>query len=138
MIRTERISVRSDGRGDVIDITGKVSEIVAGTKAAEGSVNVFVCGSTASVSTIEYEPNLTEDVKKALDKIAPYGKDYHHHETWGDDNGASHVRATIMGPGITVPFSKGKLLLGTWQQVVVLDFDTRPREREVVVQVMGE
>jgi secondary thiamine-phosphate synthase enzyme len=138
MIKTERITVGSQGRGDVIDITDKVTEIIAKSKAKEGFVNVFCCGSTASVSTIEYEPNLVEDVKEALGKIAPYGKGYKHHETWGDDNGAAHVRATIMGPGITVPFSKGKLLLGTWQQVVVLDFDTKPREREVVVQVVGE
>ncbi|MFH0956496.1 MAG: secondary thiamine-phosphate synthase enzyme YjbQ [Candidatus Aenigmatarchaeota archaeon] len=138
MIKTETISVGSQGRGDAIDITGKVSEIVAKSKAREGFVNVFCCGSTASVSTIEYEPNLVKDVKKALERMAPYGKDYDHHKTWGDDNGAAHVRATLMGPGITVPFSMGKLLLGAWQQVVVLDFDTRPREREVVVQVVGE
>jgi secondary thiamine-phosphate synthase enzyme len=138
MIKTEKISVRSEGRSDVIDITAKVSEIAARSKVKEGFVNVFCCGSTASVSTIEHEPNLIDDVKNALDKVAPYGKDYRHHETWGDDNGASHVRATLMGPGITVPFSKGKLLLGTWQQIAVIDFDTRPREREVVVQVVGE
>jgi secondary thiamine-phosphate synthase enzyme len=138
MIKTERITVRSEGRSDVIDITAKVSEIVAKSKAKEGFANVFCCGSTASVSTIEHEPNLVDDVKSALDRIAPYGKGYKHHKTWGDDNGAAHVRATVMGPGITVPFSKGKLLLGTWQQVVVLDFDTRPRQREVVIQVVGE
>jgi secondary thiamine-phosphate synthase enzyme len=115
-----------------------VSEIVAKSKAKEGCVNVFCCGSTAIVSTIEHEPNLVEDVKDALQKIAPYHGNYRHHETWGDDNGAAHVRATIMGPGITVPFSKGKLILGTWQQIAVLDFDTRPREREVVVQIVGE
>jgi len=103
-----------------------------------GTATVFVPGSTASVTTIEYEPNLIKDVKKALDRLAPYGKDYEHHKTWGDDNGASHVRAALMGPGITVPFEKGKLLLGTWQQIVLVDFDTGPRKREMVLQINGE
>jgi secondary thiamine-phosphate synthase enzyme len=103
-----------------------------------GSVLIFVSGSTASVSTMEYEPNLADDVKGVLNDIAPYGRDYKHHETWGDDNGPAHVRATLMGPGLTVPFENGKLLLGTWQQIVVLDFDTRPRSREIVIQVTGE
>ncbi len=138
MIKTERISVKSEGHGDVIDITGKVSEIVGNSKAKNGSAVIFVNGSTASVSTIEHEPNLIKDVNKALDKIAPYGQDYEHHKTWGDDNGSAHVKSTLMGPGITVPFEDGKLVLGTWQQIAVLDFDTRPRTREVVVQVIGE
>jgi secondary thiamine-phosphate synthase enzyme len=138
MIKTERISVSSKGHGDVIDITGKVSEIVGKSKAKNGSAVLFVNGSTASVSTIEHEPNLVKDVKRVLEKIAPYGDDYEHHKTWGDDNGAAHVRSTLLGPGITVPFEKGKLLLGTWQQVAVLDFDTRPRTREVIVQVIGD
>ncbi len=138
MVKTERISVKSGGHGDIIDITGKVQKIVDDSKKKEGSVTVFVSGSTASVSTIEHEENLVRDVKRVLEKIAPYGPDYEHHRTWGDDNGASHVRATLMGPGITVPFKDKKLLLGTWQQIAVLDFDTRPRSREVIVQVTGE
>ncbi len=138
MIKTERVSVRSQGHTDIIDITGKVSEIVAASKVKNGSVSIFVSGSTASVSTIEHEPNLIKDVKRALDKIAPYGQDYEHHKTWGDDNGPAHVRATLMGPGLTVPVEDGKLTLGTWQQIAVLDFDTRPRDREVFIQVMGE
>jgi secondary thiamine-phosphate synthase enzyme len=138
MIKTEKISVKSAGHGDVIDITGKVSAIVKESGAKNGCVNVFVSGSTASVSTIEYEPNLVKDVKRVLEKLAPYGGDYEHHKTWGDDNGPAHVRATLLGPSVTVPFEDGKLLLGTWQQMAVLDFDTRPREREVIVQVMGE
>ena len=138
MIMTERINVRSEGHGDVIDITEKVAAIVSGCKKKNGFVNVFVSGSTASVSTIEHEPNLIKDVKRALDGIAPYGKDYEHHKTWGDDNGPAHVRATLMGPGINVPFEGGRLTLGTWQQIAVLDFDTRPRQREVVVQVVAE
>jgi len=138
VIRTERISVGSEGHGDIIDVTGRVQEIVGKSESKNGAAVVFVNGSTASVSTIEHEPNLVKDVKKALEKIAPYGQDYEHHKTWGDDNGSAHVRATLMGPGITVPFEDGKLLLGTWQQIVVLDFDTRPRTREVVVQVIGD
>jgi secondary thiamine-phosphate synthase enzyme len=138
MIRTERITVRSGGHTDVIDITGKVSEIVGKSGARNGSVTVFVSGSTASVSTTEYEPNLVKDIKRALDKVAPYGPDYEHHKTWGDDNGPAHVRSTMLGPGVTVPFEDGKLALGTWQQIVVLDFDTGPRNRDVVVQVSGE
>jgi secondary thiamine-phosphate synthase enzyme len=138
MLRTERISVESRGHTDVIDITPRVEEVVARNKVKDGCVNIFVPGSTASVSTIEYEPNLIKDVKRALDAIAPYTKDYEHHKTWGDDNGPSHVRATLMGPGITVPVQDGKLALGTWQQIAVLDFDTRERTREVVVQVIGD
>ncbi len=138
MIKTQRISLESRGHGDVIDITGKVQQFVDKCKKKEGCVNVFVCGSTASVSTIEYEPNLVKDVKRALERIAPYNDDYEHHKTWGDDNGPAHVRATLMGPGTTVPFQDGRLTLGTWQQIVVLDFDTRPRKREVVVQVVCE
>ena len=138
MAKTERISVKSEGLGDIIDITDRVQEIVEKSGKKEGSAVVFVNGSTASVSTIEYEPNLVKDVKRVLEKLAPYGAEYEHHRTWGDDNGAAHVRATLMGPGITVPFQDRKLLLGTWQQIVVLDFDTRPRSREVVVQVLGD
>lgn len=138
MAKTERISVKSGGHGDIIDITDRVQEIVEKSGKKEGSAVVFVNGSTASVSTIEYEPNLVKDVKRVLEKLAPYGAEYEHHRTWGDDNGAAHVRATLMGPGITVPFQDRKLLLGTWQQIVVLDFDTRPRSREVVVQVLGD
>lgn len=138
MIKTERISVKSEGHTDIIDVTGDVRKILRSSKIKEGSVLVFVPGSTASVSTIEYEPNLVKDVKRVLDKIAPYGEDYEHHKTWGDDNGPAHVRSTMLGPSVTVPVQDGKPVLGTWQQIVVLDFDTRPRSREVVIQIMGE
>ncbi|MBN1896683.1 MAG: YjbQ family protein [Candidatus Aenigmarchaeota archaeon] len=137
MVKTETIFVKSEGNGDIIDITAKVQKTVSDSGKKEGSAVIFINGSTASVSTIEYEPNLVRDVRKVFEKIAPYGQDYEHHKTWGDDNGASHVRATLTGPGITVPFKDGNLLLGTWQQIAVLDFDTRPRNREVVIQVIG-
>ncbi|MBN2331215.1 MAG: YjbQ family protein [Candidatus Aenigmarchaeota archaeon] len=138
MITTERVKVRSEGHTDIIDITGDVKGVVSRSKIKEGSALVFVSGSTASVSTMEHEPNLAKDVKRALDKMAPYGKDYEHHKTWGDDNGPAHVRSTMLGPSITVPVHDGELMLGTWQQIVVLDFDTRPRSRELVIQVSGE
>jgi len=137
-ISTERIAVKSEGHGDVTDITDRVQAIVDKSGKKEGSAVVFVNGSTASVSTIEYEPNLVKDMKRVLEKLAPYDAEYEHHKTWGDDNGAAHIRATLMGPAITVPFENGKVMLGTWQQIVVLDFDTRPRSREVVVQISGD
>ncbi len=137
-VKTSEIVVDTRGRGDMVDISQKVEEVVKGSKISEGIVNIFVHGSTASVSTVEYEPGLLKDVPRALERIAPYGPDYAHHDTWHDDNGASHVRATIMGPGITVPVKGRKLVLGTWQQIVLIDHDTRPRSRRVVVTVVGE
>jgi len=130
-------SVRTRAGTDVVDITRNVSEILAKSRIKSGIACVFVPGSTASVTTIEYEPNLIKDIKKALERIAPEGKDYEHHKTWGDDNGSSHVRACLMKPGIVVPFEDKKLLLGTWQQITLLDFDTRDREREIIVQIIG-
>ena len=135
---TKTISVSSKAGTDIIDITGEVQKVVAGSGLKEGTVTVFVAGSTASVSTIEFEPNLVSDMKAALDRLAPPDIRYKHHETWGDDNGKSHVRATFMGPSAVVPFRGGKLLLGTWQNIIVLDFDTKRREREIVITIIGE
>jgi len=137
-VETYEITVDTKGRSDMIDITQAVAEVLQKSKVSEGVVNIFVSGSTGSVSTVEYEPGLLKDVPRALDKIAPYGPDYAHHETWHDDNGASHVRATLMGPGITVPFKGKQLILGQWQNLIVIDHDTRPRSRKVVLTVMGE
>jgi secondary thiamine-phosphate synthase enzyme len=120
------------------NITDDVSKAIKESKMKEGIVNIFVSGSTASVSTMEFEPNLVKDIEKAMEKIAPSDIEYEHHKTWGDENGKSHVRATILGPSLTVPFKDGKLLLGTWQQIVLLDFDVPKRERKVVVQIIGE
>ena len=103
-----------------------------------GTATVFVPGSTAGLTTVEIEPGLVKDLREAFEKIAPAGKDYHHHATWGDDNGNSHVRASLLGPGITIPFTEGRLILGTWQQVILIDFDTRSRKRDIVVQILGE
>jgi secondary thiamine-phosphate synthase enzyme len=109
-----------------------VEESVAKAEVREGLVNVFVTGSTAAVSTMEYEPGLIEDLSAALERIAPRGAEYKHHLRWGDDNGRSHIRATIVGPGLTIPVAEGRPLLGTWQQVVLIELDTRPRERSLV------
>ncbi len=138
MAETSRFSVSTKGATDIIDITAEVADIIRKSKIKSGIACVFVSGSTASISTLEYEPNLIKDIKRALNKIAPEGADYEHHKTWHDDNGSAHVRACLMKPGITVPFENRKLLLGTWQQIALLDFDTRPRNREIVVQIIGD
>jgi secondary thiamine-phosphate synthase enzyme len=138
VVKTIGISVESKGHGDMIDITELLADTIQDSSISEGVVNIFVPGSTASISTVEYEPGLLNDVPRALEKIAPYGPDYEHHNTWHDDNGASHVRATLMGPGITVPFKGKRLLLGQWQNVCVLDFDTKPRDRKLILTIIGE
>ena len=138
MILTKYISVASRGNTDIIDITGECSDIVRSSGVSSGILTVFNPGSTGSLTTVEYESNLVKDIKEALEVIAPAGKDYHHGKTWHDDNGSSHVRATLMGPSVTVPFVDKELTLGTWQQIVFCDFDTRPRKRKLVVQLIGE
>ena len=133
----KRIVVNTKGMTDIIDITSDVQEIVSSSGAKDGVVHVFVQGSTAAVTTMEYEPNLKKDIEIVLNKLIPYGHEYEHHKTWGDDNGASHIRSAVVGTSLTVPFENGKLLLGTWQQIVLIDFDTRPRKREVMVSVIN-
>jgi secondary thiamine-phosphate synthase enzyme len=137
-IITERFNISSHGNSEVLDITGQVSAILAKHKLREGSVLVFVTGSTASVTTTEFEPGLRRDIPEILDKLIPQNRRYSHDDTWGDGNGFSHVRASLMGPSLSIPFSKGELLLGTWQQIVLVDHDNRGRERSVVVQLSGE
>jgi len=138
MVITEHISLETRGNTDIVDITGECQAIVDGTGLKDGVLTVFNPGSTGSITTIEYEPNLVEDFKEALEIIAPSDKAYQHSKTWHDDNGSSHVRASLMGPSMAVPFSSGELTLGTWQQIVFCDFDTRARSRKLVVQVVGE
>jgi secondary thiamine-phosphate synthase enzyme len=133
---TFRLSTKGDDH--ILDVTEKVQELIARHGLDEGQVLVFVSGSTAGITTMEYEPGLIEDIPAALEKFAPRGAHYRHEEAWHDGNGHAHVRASLLGPSITVPFRKGKLLLGAWQQVVVVDFDNRPRQRDIVVQLMGE
>jgi len=138
MIASSRIRLRTKGDSDIIDITDRVAGAIAESGMKDGVAVVFVPGSTAAVTTTEFEPNLNADLKKAAERLAPGGLGYRHHETWGDDNGSSHIRASLIGPSISVPFAGGKPMLGTWQQIVLVDFDTRPRERELVVQLLGE
>ncbi|MEW6237490.1 MAG: secondary thiamine-phosphate synthase enzyme YjbQ [Candidatus Omnitrophota bacterium] len=135
---TERIHVNSNGNTHIIDLTPEIQKIVSNHDVNDGIVTVFVPGATAALSTVEYEPGLLRDIPEMLEELIPSKKTYHHDETWHDGNGHSHLRATLIGPSLTIPFEKKSLTLGTWQQVVLLDFDNRARHRSVVVQIMGE
>ncbi|OPY01997.1 MAG: hypothetical protein A4E60_01313 [Syntrophorhabdus sp. PtaB.Bin047] len=126
------------GSGDLIDITRILVTCLAGSGLTKGNMTIFVQGSTAGITTLEYEPGLVGDVKELYERLVPSDRGYRHDETWGDANGFSHLRATLTGQSLTVPFESGTLLLGTWQQVVLAEFDNRPRERLVVVQMIGE
>lgn len=132
-----RIRVKTKGHCDVHDITEEVAAAVRGSGMREGAVLVFVPGSTAAVTTIEYESGVLEDLKEMLEKIAPEDFDYKHHVRWGDRNGAAHLRSALVGPGLTVPVEEGRLMLGTWQQIVLIDFDERARDREVIVTMLA-
>ena len=138
MVFGEEIVLNSKGFSDVINITGRVQAIVSKSGIENGLVNIFAVGSTASITTIEYEPALVEDIKEQIEKMIPHTLKSRHSETWGDDNGFSHIRASLMGPGITVPIVERYMILGTWQQIIVIDHDNRPRARKVFIQVMGE
>lgn len=131
-------SLNTRGNGQLVDITGDVSEVVRNSGVSSGIVTVFVPGSTAGVTTIEYEPGLVEDIDEMFERLAPQGREYHHNLRWHDGNGHAHVRASLLGPSLTVPFSNGKLTLGIWQQLVLIDFDNKSRNRELVCQVIGE
>src|ERR671918_2108054 len=135
---TRTITVRSHGENDMIDITHQINEATKATLIQDGIVTIFVSGSTAAVTSIEYEPGLKKDFPKMLARIAPIEIEYEHDNTWHDGNGHSHVRASLVGPSLTVPFNNTGLMLGTWQQIVLLEMDTRPRERKIVLQIIGE
>jgi secondary thiamine-phosphate synthase enzyme len=138
MVHGKELSLSTKGFSDIHEITSAVEEVVKESRISSGLVNVSVIGSTASVSTIEYEPALVEDVKEQLERLIPHTLDTRHSATWGDDNGFSHIRATLMGPSITLPVTDGQIVLGTWQQIVLIDHDNRPRDRRIHVQVLGE
>lgn len=138
MVFGKQIALETKGFSDIKDITGEVRDIVEASKIKNGLVHIFAVGSTASVTTIEYEPALVEDMRDQLESFASSTMHSRHSQTWGDDNGFSHIRATFMGPGMTAPVSEGTVVLGTWQQIVVIDHDNRPRSRKIFVQVMGE
>jgi secondary thiamine-phosphate synthase enzyme len=138
MIITQSLTLQTNGRGDIADLTQKLVETLANSKLSKGTMTIFVTGSTAGITTLEFEPNLVTDFKEMWQKLAPEGVSYHHDNTWGDSNGYAHVRASLLGASLVVPFDKGNLALGTWQQVVLVDFDEKPRTRNVIVQMMGE
>jgi secondary thiamine-phosphate synthase enzyme len=136
-IFTDTIPLTTRGHADIIDITPEAREVIAKHGLKEGTLTLFVPGSTGGLSTVEYEPGLLKDLPEFFERIAPANQRYYHDETWHDGNGHSHVRATLIGPSLTVPFTGGKLTLGTWQQIIFIDFDNKTRRRELVAQVMG-
>jgi secondary thiamine-phosphate synthase enzyme len=136
-IITEHMNVDTHGNSEVINITDHVAALLQKHHLKEGTATLFVVGSTASITTTEFEPGLRKDIPEMLERIAPSGKGYHHDDTWGDGNGHAHVRASFLGPSLVVPFAGNALLLGTWQQIVLIDFDNRARKRDIVVQFMG-
>ncbi len=138
MVYSNELTIETNGYSDIKNVTPEVAHIVKSSKISDGIVTIHVIGSTASVSTIEFEPALNEDFRDQLEKFASSSMKSRHSETWGDDNGFSHIRATFMGPSLTVPISKKKLVLGTWQQIIVIDHDNRPRSRRVFIQIIGE
>jgi len=138
MLYRKVIEFNTKGENDFIDLTNIVQRIIDESDIKNGIVNIFVPGSTGAVTTMEYEPGLKKDLASALSRIAPTNIEYEHHKRWGDDNGRSHVKASIVGPSLTVPFENGRLLCGTWQQIVFLELDTRPRHRRIIITVIGE
>jgi len=137
-IVSERISLETKGEVDMVDITAEVESIVEGRSIKNGLATIFVPGSTAAVTTIEYEPGLLTDFPAMFEKIAPRNAAYEHERRWHDGNGHSHVRASLLGPSLTVPIEDGKLTLGTWQQLVLVELDTHSRSRQLIIQILGE
>jgi secondary thiamine-phosphate synthase enzyme len=138
MIYSETISLKTKGFSDIIDMTRHVVTVIERSGIENGLVTVFCPGSTGAVTTIEYESGVLRDLQKALEKIAPSDIPYEHDKRWGDGNGFSHVRAALMKPGLSIPLVKGRLILGTWQQIIFIDFDNRRRERNILVHIIGE
>ena len=135
---TKTAQIETRGENDVIDITGQTSKALEESNLEDGIVTVFISGSTAAITTIEYEPGLIQDFPSMLSRIVPKDIEYQHDNTWHDGNGHSHVKASLIGPSMTIPFKDGNLMLGTWQQIVLLETDTRPRERKIILQIIGE
>ena len=138
MVVTDRREVSTRGQNDAHDITPAVAQAVAASGLRAGVATIFIVGSTAGITTIEFEPGAVADLNGVFEALAPRRGEYRHHLRWGDDNGSSHVRAAMLGPSLAVPFVNGELTLGTWQQILLLEFDTRPRRREYVIQIVGD
>jgi len=138
MVISKKLTINTNGNGDTLDVTPGVERAVRESKLSSGVVTLFVIGSTAALTTIEFEEGAVADLARVFEQITPRHAEYEHHLRWGDDNGHSHVRAALLGPALSVPFVGGQLMLGTWQQIILIDFDTRPRQREIVAQIMGE
>ena len=134
----EEVRIKTAREGDIVDITNLVENVVKRSGISDGVVHIFAIGSTAAISTMEYEPGLKQDLPEILERIAPKNIEYKHHLRWGDYNGHSHIRATILGPSLTVPVKDGRLILGTWQQIIFIELDVRARNRRIMVTVMGE
>ena len=134
---TEHIHIKTRGNTEIHDITDEARRRLEASGLTNGTVTIFVQGSTGAVTTIEYEPGLVEDMKRTLERIAPQGIEYRHNLRWGDGNGHSHIRASLLGPSLTIPFQKKRLMLGRWQQIIFIDMDNRPRDREIIIQIMG-
>lgn len=137
-VRTKKITEETAGFCDIVDITAKIKDFIKQTQFLAGAATLFVSGSTAALTTIEHEPGLVLDLKEFVEKVIPADRRYHHDDRWGDDNGFSHLRASLFGPSLAIPVENGQLALGTWQQIILLDFDNRPRKREIIVQLIGE
>jgi secondary thiamine-phosphate synthase enzyme len=137
MVATHTHEVSTSGQGDAKDLTAIVAKAVAGSQLSAGVATVFVVGSTAGITTLEFESGVVQDLDRALEQLAPREADYRHHLRWGDDNGSSHVRAALMGPSVAIPFTAKRLMLGTWQQIVLVELDTQPRRRQIVIQLVG-
>ena len=137
-VSCKRIQISTHGQGEMINVTSEITREVGNSGVNSGTVTIFIPGSTAGVTTIEYEPGLLVDMKGMWERIIPSNINYEHDKAWGDGNGHSHIRASLLGPSITVPFINKRLTLGTWQQVVIIDFDVRPRSREIILQIMGD
>ena len=136
-IKISKLTESTKGFCDIIDLTAKITALVRDAEIKDGLLTLFVSGSTAALSTIEYEPGLVKDIKEFVEKLIPSDRRYHHDDRWGDDNGFSHLRASLFAPSLQIPIEHGRLVLGTWQQIILLDFDNRPRTREIVVQLIG-
>jgi secondary thiamine-phosphate synthase enzyme len=135
---TKTAQIETRGENDVINITGQTSKALEESKLQDGIITVFISGSTAAITTIEYEPGLKQDFPRMLSRIVPTNIEYKHDNTWHDGNGHSHIKASLIGPSLTIPFKDGNLMLGTWQQIVLLETDIRPRQRKIILQIIGE